>query len=88
MCMCISVSLAHYHNLSVYRTHTHNSYCSMCVCNACLHAQERARQAKSKQRQVASGTKVLDLSKGGDDQEGLLDNLLETLTSGSAFNPK
>ena len=41
-----------------------------------------------KGRPVASGTKVLDLSKGGDEQEGLLDNLLETLQSGSAFNPK
>jgi hypothetical protein len=50
--------------------------------------EERARQAKSKQRSVATGTKVLDLSKGTDDQEGLLDNLLETLQSGSAFNPK
>jgi hypothetical protein len=49
--------------------------------------EERARQAKSKQRPMATNTKVLDLSKGGDDQEGLLDNLLETLQSGSAFNP-
>ena len=40
----------------------------------------------AKQRPVATNTRLLDLNKG-DDDVGLLDNLLETLQSGSAFNP-
>ena len=43
--------------------------------------------AKQKRPAVKTNPKVLDLSKKGDDEEGVLDNLLECLQSGSVFNP-
>lgn len=49
--------------------------------------QERAKQAKQKRPAMKANPKVIDLSKGGDDEEGVLDNLLECLQSGSVFNP-
>ncbi len=36
---------------------------------------------------MKSNTKLVDLSKKGDDEEGVLDNLLDVLQSGSVFNP-
>ncbi len=46
--------------------------------------QERAKQAKQKRPSNTSKTRVIDLSKDGD-EEGVLDNLLECLQSGSMF---
>ena len=44
------------------------------------------KQAKNKQRTAKSSTKVLDLSKGQDEEGvGVLDNLLEALHSGTAL---
>ncbi len=57
---------------------------SVFVRELCALSQERAKQAKQKRPTNMSKTKVIDLSKDGD-EEGVLDNLLECLQSGSMF---
>lgn len=48
--------------------------------------QERAKQAKKRPAPAKSSSKLVDLSKSGE-EEGVLDNLLECLQSGSALQP-
>lgn len=53
---------------------------------ALIIVQERAKQAKKRPAQVKASSKLVDLSKSGE-EEGVLDNLLECLQSGSALQP-
>jgi len=66
---------------AVYPPHGHMLHCA----SSPSPSQERAKQAK-KRPAVKSNPKVIDLSKGGD-EEGVLDNLLECLQSGSVLQP-